>query len=566
MADSRRTRDYEPELTFPGPDRMGVDLGGPANEGLSLPSNAPLSNDAQYIEEGSGVRVDPRSLAAGTVPAYVNPDDDAISGTQFFSGMGQLGSAVGNDLASLGRLGMRGLDAITPSRDTLAGIGQYFQDAHAIGTGQTPLYMMQQAHMQNMQQSQQMMAYRRQQMADQLQQLQESKRQHDMQLLEKAMSNPRASALLEQLGQDPNYSMAPQAAMLHKGMKDADYGSFKAYKDFIPEDIQARFASGDLSQHELNGWIDMAREDAKVNAKANAKSMVLSRAMNKDAGARTPFEAQLVEEHQNELEMKRLKGEEVKSKTAENTAQVRERNSHADFMDWQREHGGAGVQDMGNDREAAALRLYGKRYVMLKPDQMQKVDNAAAQFMGQTQGAKSTAVQQAQLAVPDKASDAEREKTVGDLSTMDLIDKLGKNYSADWVGPVRGRAGALMESYSGMPGVPEIGQDEAQFRADVTTFNNKLIKEITGAQMSEPEAARILSQAPGLNNPDPVFRARMKATRENLKMIAKRRREVLGKTGVDTSTLPALPGGTKQSGAQQPDKIQSVLDEVFGGK
>lgn len=176
--------------------------------------------------------------------------------------------------------------------------------------------------MQNMQQNQQMMAFRRQQMADQLQQLRESKRQHDMQLLEKAMANPRASALLEQLGQDPNYSMAPQAAMLHKGMKDADYGSFDAYKQFIPEDVQARFISGQLPQHELNGWLDMAREDAKVNAKANAKSMVLSRAMNKDASARTPFEAQLVEEHQAEQETKRLKDELTQSQITKNNAEA----------------------------------------------------------------------------------------------------------------------------------------------------------------------------------------------------------------------------------------------------
>ena len=562
MADYRRTRDYQPDAplelqylndpSYTPLDRIGgPGMGGAGNEGsFNSPAIGGIEGNVDRIQQESDIQ---RGLLGQL--ASLRQQGQGGGGMDLGGMWEGLKGAGSQGMDMLGR----GLNAITPSQDTVNNIAMRLQNAHAIGTGQTPLYMMQQQHQMAMGQHQELMAQRRQQMAMQLGQLQEQKRGHDLQLLEKALASPRAGALLEQLGQDPNYGMAQQAAMLHKGLKDSDYGSFSAYREFIPEDVQQRFMQGQLPQHELAAWIDEARLSAKEDAKFKAKDAILTRAMNKPADQRTPREMQLVEEHQAELELKKMKPRKTEAEIQEKETQSTLNTSHAQLYDWQREHGGAGVQDMGNDREAAALRLYGKRYVMLDPSQMKRVDDAAAQFMGQTQGYKSTAVQQAQLQVPDKLTDAEREKTVGDVSTLDLLDRMGKSYSPDWVGPVRGRGGAIMEKYSGMPGIPEIGEDEAKFRADVATLRNKVIKEITGAQMSEPEANRIREQTPEATNPDPVFRARLQSTRENLKQIAKRRREILEKTGADTSSLPAL--GKKKQGTA-PAQAQSGLPQV----
>lgn len=144
----------------------------------------------------------------------------------------------------------------------------------------------------------------RQNAANQVRQAEEQKRQHDIGLLEKAMTNPRAQLMLEQLGDSQGYSMAPQARSLAKAMKEGDYASFDAYKEVIPQEVQQRFVQGQLPHHELTAWLDHAREATKVNAKESAKALLVTRAMNKKPEERTPYEAQLVDERQTALELK----------------------------------------------------------------------------------------------------------------------------------------------------------------------------------------------------------------------------------------------------------------------
>lgn len=143
------------------------------------------------------------------------------------------------------------------------------------------------------------MASRQEQIAQQQAQLEEQGRQHDMQLLEKAMASPKANVMLEQLAQSPNFRFSKQAGMLSKGLKESDYGSMQAYLQFIPEDVQQRFMTGKLPPHELSAWIDQAREEAKTNAKEQAKVAIFQRAQNKKPEERTPYEAQLVRDRED---------------------------------------------------------------------------------------------------------------------------------------------------------------------------------------------------------------------------------------------------------------------------
>lgn len=83
---------------------------------------------------------------------------------------------------------------------------------------------------------------------------------------------------------------------------------------------------------------------------------------------------------------------------------------------------------------------------------------------------------------------------------------------AKWVGPVRGRTNqaALVT-----PGI-DVNPQMAEFFAEVAAIKNRMIRAITGAQMSEPEAKRIMAQLPDVTLKPGVFLARLQATERNL--------------------------------------------------
>ena len=167
-------------------------------------------------------------------------------------------------------------------------------------------------------------------------------------------------------------------------------------------------------------------------------------------------------------------------------------------------------------------------------------------------GNRATAQQQAQLNVPDKPSPGERMNLIDDVGTLERIDSLHSLYSSKYVGPARGRIGAATELFGG------ITEDEADFRAENSTLKNQVIKMITGAQMSEPEAKRIMKQVPDPENPPTVYEARLKRTRENVYMMAQKRRQVLQASGIDVSHLPPLSIAPGSHPA-----IKNALDEVL---
>ena len=76
------------------------------------------------------------------------------------------------------------------------------------------------------------------------------------------------------------------------------------------------------------------------------------------------------------------------------------------------------------------------------------------------------------------------------------------------------------------------GEDQEDLLAATSAFKNAIIKDITGAQMSEPEAKRIMKQIPDENDPPIRWRAKAKQTRKNLDFLQKRRSEVLKKSGI----------------------------------
>ena len=86
---------------------------------------------------------------------------------------------------------------------------------------------------------------------------------------------------------------------------------------------------------------------------------------------------------------------------------------------------------------------------------------------------------------------------------------------AAWVGPVRGRTNTAKLVTPGIDVDPQM----AEFFAEVAAIKNRMIRAITGAQMSEPEARRIMAQLPDVNQKPGVFVARMAATERNLEAL-----------------------------------------------
>jgi hypothetical protein len=105
---------------------------------------------------------------------------------------------------------------------------------------------------------------------------------------------------------------------------------------------------------------------------------------------------------------------------------------------------------------------------------------------------------------------------VGNEQSDAQLDRLQEMFDAgasEMIGPMEGRARRIGQS---IPGV-EVDQTFADFDAATIAFTNSVIKAITGAQMSEPEARRIKGQIPQTSDKPEVWRAKAQATRANLR-------------------------------------------------
>ena len=104
------------------------------------------------------------------------------------------------------------------------------------------------------------------------------------------------------------------------------------------------------------------------------------------------------------------------------------------------------------------------------------------------------------------------ERVAGGQTALGILDKLEAGFRPEYVGPARGRANLLAQL---VPGVP-LTEGFAEFEADSTTLANATIKAITGAQMSEPEARRIMGQIPRSKDRVEIWHAKARSMRDNL--------------------------------------------------
>lgn len=127
-----------------------------------------------------------------------------------------------------------------------------------------------------------------------------------------------------------------------------------------------------------------------------------------------------------------------------------------------------------------------------------------------------------------KPSAAERKEIAGTETSIDSLNNLKTLFEdkETETGPIVGR----ISPTAGLFGKTTQAQEDLM--AATAAFKNRIIKEITGAQMSEPEAKRIMKQVPDITDPPARWLAKWNQTVKNLDSIRKRREEVLEASGV----------------------------------
>jgi len=140
------------------------------------------------------------------------------------------------------------------------------------------------------------------------------------------------------------------------------------------------------------------------------------------------------------------------------------------------------------------------------------------------------------------ASPTERAKLAEGAASIDALNNMrnlftevssGSGLSA-YPGPIRGPVTGVMGAFEMAPAKKE------EFRAATTTFKNAMIKAITGAQMSEPEAKRIMSQIPDTKDPPTRWLAKWRQSMKNTLELLGRRQQVLSESGL---TAPSMGSG-----------------------
>jgi len=119
------------------------------------------------------------------------------------------------------------------------------------------------------------------------------------------------------------------------------------------------------------------------------------------------------------------------------------------------------------------------------------------------------------------ASAQERTAIATGRASIDSLNNLKDLYDKAFVGPLAGRVGKVKDVF-GLN-----AQKQSEFYAATAAFKNQVIKEITGAQMSEVEARRIMKQVPDVDDPPTVWAAKWSQSKKNLEMLQRRRLEVL---------------------------------------
>lgn len=164
-----------------------------------------------------------------------------------------------------------------------------------------------------------------------------------------------------------------------------------------------------------------------------------------------------------------------------------------------------------------------------------------------------TTINMAAASPTERAAMAE---TAQGLDTLENLKMLFDNPKTR-TGPIAGR----YDPIAGLVGATSSEQEALM--AATSAFKNRIIKEITGAQMSEVEARRIMKQIPDITDPPVRWQAKYEQTKRNLEAIQRRRQEVMRKSGVNA---PELEGSSPLKAATNRQGLPSGVSQAQDGK
>ncbi len=162
-----------------------------------------------------------------------------------------------------------------------------------------------------------------------------------------------------------------------------------------------------------------------------------------------------------------------------------------------------------------------------------------------------------QINLPKPAAASERTAIAETGASLDALENLETlfNLPETETGVLAGRIAPI----AGLAGLTTSEQENLM--AATAAFKNKVIKDITGAQMSEQEAKRIMKQIPDITDPPARWKAKKKQTEINLRAIQRRRIQVLKQSGIRAPS-PDIPiPETQIPSDQNLDEQLKSLDE-----
>jgi len=143
-------------------------------------------------------------------------------------------------------------------------------------------------------------------------------------------------------------------------------------------------------------------------------------------------------------------------------------------------------------------------------------------YEGSVSGGKVSVKEREPPSATEREALAETEGSLADLANLkSLFDN-----PQTGTGPVKGR----IDPIAGLVGATS--DEQEAFMAATSAFKNAVIKQITGAQMSEPEARRIMKQVPDITDPPTRWKAKYEQTKRNLNTIQKKRLSIQKGSGL----------------------------------
>lgn len=142
---------------------------------------------------------------------------------------------------------------------------------------------------------------------------------------------------------------------------------------------------------------------------------------------------------------------------------------------------------------------------------------------------------------PERVSETELGKQADVQNLRIAAKEIEDSFDPSFVGAAEGRLNKLKQMVPGLA-----TEQRANFITALSSYRNSVIKAITGAQMSEPEATRIMRQLPDETMSETDFKAKLRLSRKLLEQgLAKRQSQLQkgGFTGVPEteSSVPQTP-------------------------